>query len=108
MILLLSDIHCKTKFKNLLSEDINQFVDIYVNLKNEKSKILLTHFPPKNIFLNSSYGSKTVEEIYNTLKPSLTICGHNHDDGGKIDKKNAIINPGGLGIVIEDMFDEII
>ncbi len=72
-------------------------------IKPTDTTILITHAPPYNTALdrvgNSKLGVKSIRRFIENNKISLCICGHIHENEGKIDKINncIIINPGPFG-----------
>ncbi len=76
--------------------------------KNKVDKfVLVLHEPPYNTqldLLDSTHGgSKNVRDFIERHKPDYCICGHFHENKGKMDKigKTILINPGLQGRIIE-------
>lgn len=69
--------------------------------------VLVTHAPPFGTKLdrlgNRYVGNKDFRNFIERIKPKLVICGHLHENAGKIDEMNGvkIINPGWEGMVVE-------
>lgn len=70
--------------------------------------ILMTHAPPYKTELDklersSHCGNKSIRKFIERAKPKLAICGHIHENHGKIDqiKNTQIINPGPTGMLID-------
>lgn len=80
--------------------------DWYGNYQKEKV-IFVTHAPPFGTKLdrlaNRYTGNKDFRSFIERLKPRLVICGHLHENAGKIDEINTskLINPGWEGMVVE-------
>ncbi len=76
-------------------------------IKNAKSKILITHVPPfgtKVDNLGFTYGGSIgLRKIIEEYKPNLVLCGHIHETFGKKDKigDTLIINVGREGKIFE-------
>jgi uncharacterized protein len=83
----------------------NTFSD---NIKHKLDKpiILVIHGPPFDTNLDnlsgSHHGSKSYRQFIDIHKPALVICGHLHENSGKIDRlgKTVLVNPG-PGRIIE-------
>lgn len=75
-------------------------------IKDEKI-IMVFHGPPHGTKLDDVMGEKTGNKDFTMgikrLVPKLVICGHLHENAGKIDfiGKTQVINPGYEGMVIE-------
>lgn len=75
-------------------------------VKDEKL-ILVVHAPPHKTKLDNvegqSVGNKDIRKGIERLIPKLVICGHIHENAGKVDSigKTKVINPGWEGMVIE-------
>ncbi|MBW2966404.1 metallophosphoesterase [Candidatus Woesearchaeota archaeon] len=68
--------------------------------------ILVTHAPPYNTNVDRinkrPCGNKSIRNFILEVKPDLVVCGHLHENAGKMDKigKTLVINPGYKGKVI--------
>lgn len=75
--------------------------------KCPKDAVLITHSPPKGILDKSSSGAQlgsiAIRNYINFNKPSLVICGHIHESGGKEQSigKTTVINAGPSGIFFD-------
>jgi len=76
--------------------------------KNKDKKIIfITHAPPYktklDLIVGSPCGNKTFRNFIVRNKINLHICGHLHENFGKIDhiKKTHIVNPGPYGKIIK-------
>ncbi|MBR9999529.1 MAG: metallophosphoesterase family protein [Cyclobacteriaceae bacterium] len=66
--------------------------------------VLIVHSPPKGIVDISSsgqhLGSRTIRKIIMERSPSLVVCGHIHESGGRVEKlcETVVVNagPGGM------------
>lgn len=74
----------------------------------QKEKIILVvHAPPFGTQLdrldNRYAGNKDIRSFIERIKPKLVVCGHLHENAGKVDKigETQIINPGWEGMVVE-------
>jgi len=79
-----------------------------LKVKDHKYKIILvTHQPPYNTKLDyiqgEHAGSVSIRKFIEKYQPVLCLCGHLHENEGKIDKigKTIVINPGPDGKIIE-------
>jgi len=69
--------------------------------------ILVAHAPPYNTRLDKIYGqpagNKSIRKFIEKIKPKLVICGHLHENDGKVDKinKTLIVNPSSEGRIME-------
>jgi len=76
-------------------------------LKGAEKSILTLHAPPHGTTLDYLHGehvgNKSFTKFIYEIQPSLVICGHIHENRGKIDLigKTKIVNPGPEGIIIE-------
>jgi len=77
-----------------------------INKNRDKKIILITHAPPYktklDLIVGSHCGNKTLKHFIVKNKVDLYICGHLHENFGKIDnvKGTEIINPGPYGKII--------
>ncbi len=48
-------------------------------------------------------GNKSLRKVILDIKPKIALCGHLHENAGKIDKAGItiVLNPGPLGKIIE-------
>lgn len=78
-------------------------------IKNNKDKkiILVTHAPPYKTRLDKLMqghcGNRSIRKFIEKNKIDLLICGHLHENFGKVDKikKTKVINPGPFGKIFE-------
>lgn len=69
--------------------------------------VLVTHAPPSETKLDElsgeHVGNVDIRTEIERIKPHLVICGHLHENEGKVDKVGVtkIVNPGWKGMVIE-------
>jgi len=79
------------------------------SLDRSKPLVFLTHFPPRGTAVDGtthptpdSGGSRVVKGIVEAIKPVLVLCGHYHQDFGKVDQlgPTRLINPGPHGLII--------
>ncbi len=75
--------------------------------KCPKNAIVVSHSPPRGMLDRSSFGmhlgSKALKKFIHEKCPSLVVCGHIHESGGKIEKfgKTTVINAGPAGFIYE-------
>jgi len=68
--------------------------------------ILVTHAPPYNTKVDrigdNPVGNKSIRQFISETKPNFAICGHLHENAGKVDVigKTKVINPGYKGKII--------
>lgn len=73
----------------------------------KKKLVLVTHAPPFGTRLDKinddHVGNKDIRKFIERIKPKLVVCGHLHENAGKIDKigETKVVNPGWEGAVIE-------
>jgi len=78
-----------------------------IRRNKDKKIIFITHAPPYktkvDLIVGSHCGNKTFRNFIVRNKIDLNICGHLHENFGKIDniKKTKIINPGPYGKIIK-------
>jgi len=78
----------------------------YSEYQNQKI-ILVLHGPPFGTSLdkidNRHVGNKDFRSFIERIKPKLVICGHLHENAGKLDTIGEIklINPGWEGMIVE-------
>jgi len=79
-----------------------------LKVKDHKYKIILvTHQPPYGTKLDYIHGehagSVSIRKFIEKYQPVLCLCGHLHENEGKMDKigKTIVINPGPEGKIIE-------
>jgi Icc-related predicted phosphoesterase len=76
-------------------------------IKNKEKVILVTHAPPYNTKVDkigkNPVGNKSIRKFILEAKPHLAICGHLHENAGKIDTigRTKVVNPGYKGKIIE-------
>jgi len=82
-----------------------KFIDILKKNK-EKAYVFITHAPPYGTKLDAigrmHHGNRSFTKFIKGNHIDLVICGHLHENHGKIDKigKSTIINPGPQGLLI--------
>ena len=75
-------------------------------IKDRGKVILVTHAPPYNTLVDKinkvPCGNKSIRKFIYETKPDFNICGHLHENAGKMDAlgKTKIINPGYKGKII--------
>lgn len=91
-------------------KSISSFLQDPLNSLEEKGKekrVMVTHPPPLGTeldFLRGRHvGSPLVRRIIEDFQPDLCLCGHIHENFGKIDKigRTKVVNVGRKGKVIE-------
>lgn len=80
----------------------------FIDYTKSKKVVLITHAPPFDSGLDylpglGNRGNKSIRSFIDEVNPILCICGHLHENAGKLFKlKNSfLINPGPLGKLIE-------
>jgi Icc-related predicted phosphoesterase len=75
-------------------------------IKDNEKVILVTHAPPYNTKVDMinkvPCGNKSIRKFISEAKPNFVICGHLHENAGKMDSigKTKVINPGYKGKII--------
>jgi Icc-related predicted phosphoesterase len=75
-------------------------------IKDNEKVILVTHAPPHNTKVDMinkvPCGNKSIRKFIYEAKPNFVICGHLHENAGKMDAlgKTKVINPGYKGKII--------
>lgn len=75
-------------------------------IKNKKT-VFVTHGPPHGTKLDALHdgyvGNSDYTKFAERFQPALYICGHIHENAGKVDKigKTIVVNPGWEGKVLE-------
>jgi hypothetical protein len=83
-----------------------EFEKVIKNISTKTQIILVLHGPPYGTKLDDIVGSysgnKSYRKYIEKQQPKLVLCGHIHENEGKIDhiKKSKIINPGPFGKII--------
>ncbi len=77
-----------------------------IKKNNDKAVVLVTHAPPYNtkldLIVRGHHGNKSFTDFIKKNKIDLVLCGHLHENEGKMDKIgiSTVINPGPYGRVI--------
>lgn len=92
----------------LTDKEFERFIKkISKTFKKNQKIIIITHGPPYgtkvDLVLDSHVGNKSYRVFILKYRPELFICGHLHENFGKMEKsgKTLVINPGPYGIIIE-------
>jgi len=91
---------------SLVDHGLAKFMD-RIKIDKKEKIVLVTHAPPYKTAVDNIYGesagNKTIRKFIEKFKPVVAVCGHLHENMGKMDKikKTLVINPGSDGRLLE-------
>ncbi|MBO3799601.1 MAG: metallophosphoesterase family protein [Candidatus Brockarchaeota archaeon] len=97
-----------TPFKTPFEIGEDGFKQILSEFKGSKNLILLSHSPPFNTTLDSTFsgehvGSLELRKFIEEEAPIICLCGHVHERAGLSEKigNTLVVNPGARGMLLE-------